>query len=147
MPDPSHAGRRYRAEGQVVEAPRAARFAAAVSAGDDVFEPGTIPPTFAAVYCLMPTLARLFADTEVGIDLAGLVHAEQSFEWLASLHAGDVIDSEAEIASIEVRRGLIFVTVRQEATNQAGEPVCRGSSLFLIRGSGEAPAPRAEGRA
>jgi len=140
MPDPSHAGRRYRAEGQVVEALRAARFAAAVSAGEEVFDPGSIPPTFAAVYCLMPTLAMLFADTEVGIDLAGLVHAEQSFEWPAPLHAGDVVDAVAEIASVETRRGLIFVTVRQEATNRAGEPVCRGRSLFLIRGSGEAHA-------
>ena len=139
MPDRSHIGRRYRTAGQLVEAQRAALFAAAVSGGDEVFDPGSIPPTFAAVYCLMPTLALLFADVEVGISLAGLVHAEQSFEWPAPLHAGDVVDAVAEIASVERRRGLTFVTVRLEAANQAGEAVCRGRSLFLIRGPGDEP--------
>jgi hypothetical protein len=137
MPDRSHIGRRYRAQGQVVDAQRAALFAAAVSGGEAVFEPGAIPPTFAAVYCLMPTLARLFADVEVGIDLAGLVHAEQSFEWPAPLHAGDVVDAVAEITSVETRRGLIFVAVGLEAANRAGQDVCRGRCLFVIRGAGD----------
>ena len=144
MPDRSHIGRRYRAQGQVVDAQRAALFAAAVSGGEAVFEPGAIPPTFAAVYCLMPTLAQLFADVEVGISLAGLVHAEQSFEWPAPLHAGDVVDAVAEIASVERRRGLTFVTVRLEAVNQAGQAVCRGRSLFLVRGPGDEQSAQVE---
>ena len=134
MPDPSHVGRRYLAPGQIVDADRVAQFATAVAGGDEVFDPGAVPPTYAAVYCLLPTLAQVFADQELGIDLAGLIHAEQSFAWPSPLRAGDVIDASAEIASIEVKRGLTFVSVGLEATNQAGEAVCRGQAMLLIRG-------------
>ncbi len=134
MPDTSHVGRRYLAPGQSVDHDRVTQFAEAVAGGDEVFEPGTVPPTYAAVYCLLPTLAQVFADPELGIDLAGLIHGEQSFEWPVPVRAGDVIDASAEIASVEVKRGLIFVTVGLEATNQSGAAVCRGRARLLIRG-------------
>jgi acyl dehydratase len=90
----------------------------------------------------MPTLAKLFADAEVGIDLAGLIHAEQSFEWPVPPHAGDVVDAVAEIASVEGRPGLTLVTVRLGASDAAGHAVCRGSARFLVRGGREErPAP------
>jgi acyl dehydratase len=136
MPDQSHVGRRYVAPGQIVDAERVARFAAAVGGTEEAFAPGAVPPTFAAVYCLAPTLARLFADREVGIDLAGLIHAEQSFEWPVPVRPGDVVDASAELTSVESKRGLTFVTLDLEATNQAGETVCRGRSLLLMRGAG-----------
>ena len=87
-----------------------------------------MPPTFAAVYCLAPTLAQLFTDPEVGIDLAGLIHGEQSFEWPAPVHPGDVIDATAEITSIDTKRGMTFVRIAMEATRPAdlrGEPATR----------------------
>ena len=134
MPDPSHVGRRYSAPGQVVDAQRAAEYAAAVSGGGEVFAPGSIPPTFAAVYCLLPTLAQLFADPDLGIDLAGLIHGEQSFEWPISPRSGDVVEASAEITSVERKRGITFVSLSLEAVNQDGRAVCRGRSLLLIRG-------------
>jgi acyl dehydratase len=92
-----------------------------------------VPPAFAAVYCVQPTLAEMFADPELGIELAGLIHAEQSFEWPVPVRPGDVVDAAAEVTSVEARRGLTFVTVGLEATNQAGETVCRGRTLLLTR--------------
>ena len=134
MPDASHVGRRFLASSQSVDAERVSRYAAAVGGTDGAYEPGSVPPTFAAVYCLMPTLAQLFADPELGIELAGLIHAEQSFEWPEPVRVGDVIDSSAEIASVERRRGLVFVTVSLEAVTRQGRTVCRGRSLLLLRG-------------
>jgi hypothetical protein len=134
MPDPSHVGRRYVALGQVVSTDRVAAYAAAVSGADEIFSPGSVPPTFAAVYCLLPTLAEVFADSELGIELSGLIHVEQSFEWPVPVRAGDVVDAAAEVFSVEDKRGLTFVTLGLEATNQGGETVCRGRSLLLIRG-------------
>ena len=134
MPDASHVGRRYEAAGFVVEAERAGAFAKAIAGGDEPFEPESVPPTFAAVYCLFPTLAQLFTDEEVGINLAGLVHGEQSFAWPHPIHAGDTIDSTAEISSVEDKRGMTFVGINIEAKNQNGEPVCTGRSLMIIRG-------------
>lgn len=134
MPDPSHVGRRYEAPGQVVDTAAAAAFASAIAGADPVFEEGSIPPTFAAVYCLYPTLGQLFGDAEVGINLAGLVHGEQSFSWPAPVKAGDVIDATAEIVSVEEKRGMTFVGIGIEARNQDGATVCEGSSLMIIRG-------------
>ena len=133
MPDQSHVGRRYQAPGQAVDAAAAAGFAAAIAGGDEVFEPGSVPPTFAAVYCLFPSLFQLFTDAEVGVNLAGLVHGEQRFEWPVPVRAGDVIDATAEIAGVEEKRGMTFLTIDQEATRQDGAVVCRGRSLMIIR--------------
>ena len=134
MPDPTHVGRRYEAPGQVVEASAAAAFAQAIAGADPVFDEGSVPPTFAAVYCLYPTLGQLFGDAEVGINLAGLVHGEQSFTWPAPVRLGDVIDATAEITSVEEKRGMTFVGIGIQARNQEGTTVCEVRSLMIIRG-------------
>lgn len=133
MPDQSHVGRRYEASGQVVDGSAAVAFARAIGGSDEVYSPGAVPPTYAASYCLFPTLVQLFADAEVGVNLAGLVHGEQSFEWPAPVRAGDVIDAAAVIASVEDKRGMTFLGIEHEATRQDGETVCRGRSLMIIR--------------
>jgi MaoC dehydratase-like protein len=136
VPDQSHVGRRYSAPGQMIDAGRARQMADAIGGPDGAFEPGSVPPTFAAVYCLAPTLAQLFTDPEVGINLAGLIHGEQSFEWPAPVHPGDVVDAEAEIVSIEEKRGMTFVSLAVEGKRPAdGAVVCRGRSLMIVRGA------------
>jgi acyl dehydratase len=133
MPDASHVGRRYSAPGQQVEGDRAERFAQAIAGGDPVAEPGAVPPTFAAVYLMFPALGQIFGDQEVGLDLAGLIHGEQGFEFHAPVHAGDVVDSEAEIVSVEAKRGMTFVGVDMRAVRQDGTPVCSGHALLISR--------------
>ncbi len=133
MPDQSHVGRRYEAGGQVVDSAGAEAFAKAIAGSDDVFSPGAVPPTYAAVYCLSPTLYQLFSDADVGVNLAGLVHGEQSFEWPAPVRAGDVVDATAVIASVEEKRGMTFLGIEHEARRQDGQTVCRGRSLMIIR--------------
>ena len=136
MPDASHIGRRYLAAGQVVDGERAHAFAQAIAgSGMGMVAADTIPPTFAAVYCLYPTLLLLFADTEVGINLAGLIHGEQSFEWPAAIHPGDVVDACAEITSVDIKRGMTFLGLTVAATRQGdGATVCTGRALMIIRG-------------
>lgn len=135
MPDASHVGRRYSAPGQVVDGERARAMAEAIAGPDTVFEPGAIPPTYAAVYCLAPAFMQLFTDEEVGISLAGLIHGQQSFEWPAPVRAGDVVDSTAEIVGVEAKRGMTFLTLAVESRRPAdGAVVCRGRALMIIRG-------------
>jgi hypothetical protein len=134
MPDQSHVGRRYSAPGQRIAPEAAAQMAAAIAGPDPIAEPGAVPPTFAAVYCLGPTLAQLFSDAEVGIDLAGLIHAEQSFEWPEAVRAGDVVDATTEIVGIDVKRGMTFVRLAMEAVRPDDRAVvCRGTALMLVR--------------
>ncbi|MFN2452056.1 MAG: MaoC family dehydratase N-terminal domain-containing protein [Candidatus Dormibacteria bacterium] len=137
MPDPSHVGRRYEARGQIIDPAAAATFADALAGSDSVAEPGAVPPTYAAVYCLFPTLYQLFGDAEVGINLAGIIHGEQAFEFPVPVHPGDVVDATAEIVSIEEKRGMTFLGVGVEAIRQGdGATVCTGRSLMIVRGGG-----------
>jgi N-terminal half of MaoC dehydratase len=137
VPDATHVGRRYEACGQVIEGDRAKAVGLAIAGENQPYEPEVVPPTYAAVYCLFPTLAQLFGDDEVGISLAGLVHGEQSFEWPASVHAGDVVDSTAEIASVEDKRGMTFVGIDLKAVRQSDQvTVCTGRALMIVRGGG-----------
>jgi hypothetical protein len=133
VPDQSHVGRRYQAPGQVVDGAAAEAFARAIAGSDEVYSPGLVPPTYGAFYCLFPTLYQLFGDAEVGVNLAGLVHGEQSFEWPTPVRGGDVIDATAVIASVEEKRGMTFLGIEHEARRQDGEVVCRGRSLMIIR--------------
>jgi hypothetical protein len=134
VPDQSHVGRRYSAPGQRIAPESARAMARAIAGSDDVNEPDVVPPTFAAVYCLGPTLAQLFTDPEVGIDLAGLIHGEQSFEWPEPVRPGDVVDATAEIVSVETKRAMTFVRLAMEAVRPAdGAVVCRATSLMIVR--------------
>ncbi|MBJ7609738.1 MAG: MaoC family dehydratase N-terminal domain-containing protein [Candidatus Dormibacteraeota bacterium] len=133
MPDQSHVGRRYEANGQVVDGAGARAFAQAIAGSDEVYAASVVPPTYAAVYCLFPTLYQLFGDAEVGVSLAGLVHGEQSFTWPNPVRSGDVVDATAVIASVEDKRGMTFLGIDHEAHRQDGETVCRGHSLMIIR--------------
>jgi hypothetical protein len=136
MPDASHVGRRYRAEGQVIDGERVRAFAASIAGGDAVPDLGEVPPTFAAVYCLFPTMGQLFFDTEVGLDLTGLVHGEQEFSFDRPVRVGDVLDATAEIVSVEDKRGRVFLTLALEATRAAGgERVCSGRALLIAPGA------------
>jgi len=134
MPDSTHVGRTYRAAGQAIDGDRAASFGAAIAGGDAVFEPGSVPPTFAAVYLMFPALGQVFGDAEVGINLAGLIHGEQGFTFHQPVQPGDVVDSEATIASVEEKRGMTFVGVEMASKRQDGTPVCSGRALLIIRG-------------
>jgi acyl dehydratase len=133
MPDASHVGRHYSAAGQEVEGERAQRFARAIAGGDAVAEPGAVPPTYAAVYLMFPALGQIFGDAEVGLNLAGLIHGEQGFEFHAPVHPGDVVDSEAEIVSVENKRGMVFIGVDMKAARRDGTPVCSGHALLISR--------------
>ena len=135
MPDPAHVGRRYEAPGQVVDPAGAARFARAIAGSDHVADLGPIPPTYAAVYCLFPTLGQVFLDPEVGLDLAGLVHGEQSFEFHHAPQPGETVDAIAEISDVAAKRGRWFITVTMEAHRPSGEPVVSARALLIAAGA------------
>ena len=136
MPDKSHVGRRYEAPGQVIEPERSRQFAAAIGGANGAAFAAGLAPTYAAVYALAPTFAQLFTDAEVGVNLAGLIHGEQAFEWPTPAHEGDVVDASAEIVGVEEKRGMTFLTLQVEARRPADDQVvCRGRSMMIIRGA------------
>ena len=123
------AGRTYPAVRFQIESERVAAFARAIGA-----DPADgVPPTFAAVYSLGLTAPQLFGDDEAAVDFARLLHAEQEFEWSRHAHVGETVTSRGRVASDITRRGMRFVSLETETSDQQGLPLCRSRALFVIR--------------
>jgi acyl dehydratase len=92
------------------------------------------PPTF--LFCL----ASLAPEDEtiiarLGVDMARVLHGEQSFTCGAPIHAGDVITLKTRISDIYDKRGgvLDFIVQDTEAANQNGESVGVTRTVIVVR--------------
>ncbi len=90
------------------------------------------PPTYAAVYGY-DAFKQLLEDRELGLDVAHLVHGEQSFTFHRQVKPGDRIRTVGRISGISVHGGMQFVTCDQTATDAQGRPVSEGRALFIVR--------------
>ena len=91
------------------------------------------PPTFAVVVA-QQCEADFYADPEAGVDLARLVHAEQSVEHHRPLVAGDEVIGRLRVRSVRALAGHTMVAT-SVVLSVAGEPVCTTRSTVVIRGS------------
>lgn len=133
MTDSRFVGRTYQSDARRIEAAAVQSYAAAVGDANPADEAGVAPPSFAAVYCLRPPVEQLFADREVALDLAHLVHGEQRYTFLRPVRVGEVLRARGRLAELSSKRNLDYVTFETEALDAQGDPVCRGTSLFIIR--------------
>ena len=92
------------------------------------------PPMFAVVYSGAALWPILF-DPDLGIDFSLLVHGGQEFRWGPVVVAGDEIETEVSVKSIEERAGNGFFTFESVSTNQQGDTVCVGTWMNVVRGS------------
>ncbi|HEX4216374.1 MAG TPA: MaoC family dehydratase N-terminal domain-containing protein [Candidatus Dormibacteraeota bacterium] len=122
-------GREYPAVSFVIEADHVAAFARSIGASPE----DGVPPTYAASYALFTTAPALFGDTEAGVDLGRLLHAEQEFEWQRHPEVGETVIAQGRVVSDEERRGMRFIRFETTCT-VAGAPLCRSQALFIIRG-------------
>lgn len=91
------------------------------------------PPMFAVVYG-STAIAQPFADEEVGVDYARLVHGSQEFAWGPLVIAGDEITTETEVDSIDERVGMGFYVFKTRSSNQRGDRVSTGTWTMIVRG-------------
>lgn len=106
----------------------------ATAAGKAGFRSLPAPPTF--IFSL--GLARpdpLARYKEIGIDIGGLLHGEQEFEYFAPVCAGDRITLETAIADIYDKKNgaLEFMVEKTNVTNQDRELVARMTQTLVIR--------------
>jgi acyl dehydratase len=131
-------GRRYSAPPSVVTLEALQNYARACNDLNPRFfdpaAPGGIiaPPMFAVVLTWLPLLSAL-TDPELRADLLRLLHSAQDMEFLAPIRPGDLITSDAMIASIESAANGETMAVDLEAQNQRGEIVNRTTFTVLIR--------------
>ena len=122
-------GKRYPAVRVTIDEDRVRSFARAV----DHRGPG-IPPTILTVPEIEAGLRNVLADPELGVDLARVLHGEQSYEWSRPLALGETLVAEATIESIRGRRALQFLSLRTDVRDERGDPVAVARSTLLIRG-------------
>lgn len=139
--DPSLAGRVYPPQPYEVGREKIREFAEAIGDDNPVYRDAdaartlghddvVAPPTFA----MIPVLRGfdvLIAD--LGIDYAQVIHADQRFEHVRPIHAGDSLSTTTTLESVRSRAGNEFLGVRCEVAADAGDPVCTARATLLVR--------------
>lgn len=92
------------------------------------------PPTFG--FCLSLSKPNVFEAYEaLGIDLSRLLHGEQKFDYIASIHAGDVITLHEKITDIfeKPEKRLEFIVIQTSMVNQHDEHVGEMTNTLVIK--------------
>ncbi|MFM0171778.1 MaoC family dehydratase N-terminal domain-containing protein [Paraburkholderia sediminicola] len=144
MIDKKHIGKVIPAFRTVAEAGRLRFFAQTIgetnpvyfdeSAARDAGHPNLpLPPTF--LFSLELEQPDKSWRDEIGIQVARILHGEQSFTYHRMAYAGDVLLFECHIADIYDKKGgaLDFVVRETRVTNQKGEHVADLRSVLVHR--------------
>jgi acyl dehydratase len=144
--NPDYAGRSYPvSEPYEVSRVKIAEFADAigdpspvyrdVAAAKEAGHPDVIaPPTFAIVIS-MAASGRAFADPDLGVNYAMVVHREQQFQYTRPLRAGDVVTAQTTITSIRSVGSMSMLTTSTEIRTTADEHVCTAVATIVERGA------------
>ncbi|WP_205452100.1 MaoC family dehydratase N-terminal domain-containing protein [Sphingobium estronivorans] len=100
-------------------------------------QPGeqTAPPTYLFALEMIESENPMAFIEDLGIDMAKLLHSEQSFTYFAPVRAGDRILLETVVTDIFEKKGgaLLFVVQDTKATNQHGAHVATVRRTLVIR--------------
>jgi hypothetical protein len=131
MTDPRWVGRSYETPAFEVTARSIRDYMAATG---DSREQGDLvaPPTYAMVYGF-DAYWQLWTDQEVALDVAHLVHGEQSFTFHRPVRAGDRVKTTGRLTAINRRGNTEMVTFELSSKDARDEPVSEASALFVIR--------------
>jgi acyl dehydratase len=88
------------------------------------------PPTF-PILLTMPASVALC--TELGIDMAHVVHGDQRFAYTRPVRAGDRLVSVTTVEKVMARAGNEFLSTRTDVTTEAGESVVAVWSRLVVR--------------
>ncbi len=145
MIDRAHIGREFPPHSAAVETSRLRLFAKAT--GEDRpeylndlaaraagFSSLPAPPTF------LSTLENEVPDNmawlvQIGVDVARVLHGQQSFTYKRQVFAGDVLTFRPRISNIYDKKGgtLEFILRTTEVTDQTGKPVAELETLVVHR--------------
>jgi acyl dehydratase len=92
------------------------------------------PPTFASVPSLQMGQGPR-TDPEVGLDFGRVVHGEQRIELNRPIYAGDILSGTVTIADIRDAGANELIEILCVLADEAGDEVCRVSSLLVSRGT------------
>lgn len=158
MVDRSHIGRSFPPVSATVERGRLKLFLKAIGETGAIhvdpeaaraagFADQVAPPTY--LFCLElldSDRPGLVFDT-LGIEIARVLHGEQSFVYRRPVTVGERLSFAPRIADIYDKKGgaLTFVVKETAVTDAAGAPVADLKSVIVVRNGPLAPAPLAPG--
>ena len=90
------------------------------------------PPTFPIVFALDAALAVL---RDLGIDLARVVHGDQTFRYSRPLRPGDRLVTTVEVTAVKQLAGNDVLTVDCRSATQEGEHVVTSVCTLVHRGA------------
>jgi acyl dehydratase len=138
------AGKQWPAAAYEVGAEKIREFADAVGAGNPVhrdheaakaagFRDLVAPPMFCVVYSAR-AMGPAILDSEVGINLAAMLHGSQEFEWDEPVCDGDLIETTATCKEIYENDGNGFYVFETISENQDGKRTVTGTWTNIVRG-------------
>jgi acyl dehydratase len=114
-----------------VSAAKIGEFARALGDGNPAYtgESPIAPPTFVAVIAAN-AWDSLFGDEELGLALHRVVHADQRFDYVRPLRAGDRVQAVLGIDKVRLRGDTDIIGISVQVATVDGEAVCSASSTF-----------------
>ena len=143
---PELAGQKFSLDPFEVERGKIREFAAATGDDNPIYTDRTaaraagyadtpLPPTFG-------TVAGFWAQDEtkqikeLGLPIAGMLHGEEEYFYLAPIYPGDTLTGERKIASIIERKGksgsMQIVTLETLYTNRQGQEVLKSRTIIVL---------------
>jgi acyl dehydratase len=105
---------------------------AALAAG---YEDSPVPPTFGTVMGFW-ALDKATQEAELGLPVAGMLHGEEDYTYLAPIYPGDVLSGAQRVASIIEKKGrtgsIQLITLETTYTNQIGQAVLQASTTIVV---------------
>ena len=94
-----------------------------------------MPPTYLFCLEMMDAKDPFEMLTALGIDLARVLHGEQSFAYHAPVLVGDTLTFRPRVGSVAEKKGgaLTLVVIDCEVTNQNGVHVADASRTIVVR--------------
>ena len=111
-------------------------FCAAI--GDKVPDFGkqvSAPPTF-VISLVMQAMTYAMNDPKLNLNYSRVVHADQKFEHLRPIVAGDILTVRLTVADIKNRMGSDFVTFIARVSDAKEKLVSTSTSLLVARAEG-----------
>ncbi len=138
--DPRHVGYALPPFKVTVEPRRLAAFARAIGESDPQFAEHVAPLTFMKVLEGERGSSRAIL-TALGVPLARVLHAEQQFEYITPILAGDVVTVSRRVVDLYAKKGgaIEFIVIESVFTSAGGEVLGRSRQVVAVRNpSGEA---------
>ena len=119
-----------------VDSTRLEQFAQAIGERNPHLAGAIAPPTFMKVLEGENNSSRAILAA-LDVDLRHVLHAEQHFEYMAPIRAGDRLTIERWVSEIYEKQGraMEFIVIDTRFTGPAGQPIGRSRQIVLVRNS------------